>query len=112
MAEADSILILDKLGNLLWGGAPEPCFSTGYVTHETYEELVHREGDVVYVNIEKSDYYILETVNAIGIPQKILYKGTWDAGEHSVTVNMHSIQPSSFIVLRKGSEILSWKLLN
>lgn len=45
-------------------------------------------------------------------PQKTLFKGSWDVGEHSVTVDIGSLRPSSFIVLRKGSEILSWKLLN
>lgn len=112
MLEADSIVVLDRRGNLLWGYAPQPRFGADYVTKESYADLVRREGDVIYVDIEESDYYTLETVNAIGVPLKTLYKGTWDIGEHSVTVDMNSIQPSSFIVLRKGSEILSWKLLN
>ena len=112
MVEADSIVVLDGRGNLLWGGVPQPKFGANYVTKEAYADLVHREGDVVYVVIEENGYYTLETVNAIGVPLKILYKGTWDAGEHSVTVDLNSLQPSSFIVLRKGAEILSWKLLN
>lgn len=112
MVEADSIVILDRLGNLIWGNAPQPRFNTNYVTKDTYADLVHRDGDVIYVNIEENGYYVLETVNAIGVPLKTLFKGTWDVGEHSVTVDLSSLQPSSFIVLRKGSEILSWKLLN
>ncbi|MBO6075556.1 MAG: hypothetical protein J6P15_00300, partial [Fibrobacter sp.] len=112
MVEADSIVILDRRGNLLWGNAPQPKFSENYVTKESYAELVHREGDVIFVNIEENGYYTLETVNAIGIPLKTLYKGIWDVGEHSVTIDLNSLQPSSFIVLRKGSEILSWNLLN
>ena len=112
MVEADSIVVLDSRGNLLWGNAPQPRFSADYVTKETYAELVHREGDVIYVDIEENGYYILETVNAVGIPLKTLYRGTWDIGEHSVTIDMNSLQPSSFIVLRRGSEILSWGLLN
>ena len=112
MVEADSIVVLDSSGNLLWGNAPQPRFSADYVTKETYAELVHREGDVIFVNIEENGYYILETVNAVGIPLKTLYSGTWEIGEHSVTIDMNSLQPSSFIVLRRGSEILSWGLLN
>lgn len=112
MVEADSIVILDRRGNLLWGNAPQPRFSENYVTKESYAELVHREGDVIFVNIEENGYYTLETVNAIGIPLKTLYKGIWDVGEHSVTIDLNSLQPSSFIVLRKGAEILSWSLLN
>ena len=112
MVEADSIVVLDSRGNLLWGSAPQPRFGANYVTKETYAELVHREGDVIFVNIEENGYYILETVNAVGIPLKTLYSGTWEIGEHSVTIDMNSLQPSSFIVLRRGSEILSWGLLN
>lgn len=112
MVEADSIVVLDRRGNLLWGYAPQPKFSENYVTKESYAELVHREGDVIFVNIEENGYYTLETVNAIGIPLKTLYKGTWDVGEHSVTIDLNSLQPSSFIVLRRGTEILSWNLLN
>ena len=112
MVEADSIVVLDKLGNLLWGNAPQPKFSEGYVPNEKYADLVHREGDVIYVNIEESGYYILEMVNAMGAPLKTLYKGSWDIGEHSVTVDVKSIRPSSYIVLRRGTEILSWSLLN
>lgn len=36
MAEADSVLILDRLGNLLWGHAPQPKFGTGYVVREKF----------------------------------------------------------------------------
>lgn len=82
------------------------------MTKETYADLVRRDGDVIYVDIEENGYYTLETVNAIGIPLKTLYKGTWNVGEHSVTVDLSTLQPSSFIVLRRGTEILSWKLLN
>lgn len=73
---------------------------------------MRRDGDIIYVSIEEGGYYILETVNAVGVPQKTLFKGSWDVGEHSVTVDIGSLRPSSFIVLRKGSEILSWRLLN
>lgn len=112
MVEADSIVVLDRRGNLLWGGVPQPKFSAEYVTKETYADLVRRDGDIIYVDIEEDGYYTLETVNAIGIPLKTLYKGTWNVGEHSVTIDLNSLQPSSFIVLRKGTEILSWNLLN
>ena len=112
MVEADSIVVLDRRGNLLWGGVPQPKFGANYVTKETYADLVRRDGDVIYVDIEENGYYTLETVNAIGIPLKTLYKGTWNVGEHSVTVDLSTLQPSSFIVLRRGAEILSWNLLN
>ncbi len=112
MAEADSIVVLDSIGNLLWGNAPQPKFSAEYVTGESNADLVYRDGDVIYVSIGESGHYILETVNALGVPLKTLYQGSWDVGEHSLTLDMKNLQPSSYIVLRKGMEILSWKLLN
>lgn len=112
MTEADSIVILDRVGNLLWGSAPQPKFSAEYVTGEGSSDLVYRDGDIIYVDIDENGYYILETVNAIGVPLETLYKGTWDVGEHSLAIDMKTIQPSSYIVLRKGAEILSWRLLN
>ena len=70
--------------------------------------------NVVFFNTphEGSGFADQALLNAIGIPLLTLYKGTWDAGEHAVTLDMKSVQPASYIVLRKGSEILSWKLLN
>lgn len=112
MAEADSVVILDSIGNLLWGSAPQPKFSAGYVTGESNADLVYRDGDVIYVSVEENGSYTLETVNAVGVPLKTLFKGFWNVGEHSLTLDMKNIQPSSYIVLRKGTEILSWKLLN
>ena len=44
MAEADSVLILDKLGNLLWGHAPQPKFGTGCVVRENSADLMRRDG--------------------------------------------------------------------
>ncbi|MDD7299144.1 hypothetical protein, partial [Fibrobacter intestinalis] len=112
MVEADSIVVLDRQGNLLWGNAPQPKFRPEYIVKENHAKSIYREGDIVYVNIEESGYYTLETVNAIGVPLKNLYKGSWEAGEHSVTLDMKQILPSSYIVLRKNSEILAWELLN
>ncbi|MBO4783164.1 MAG: hypothetical protein J5521_00250 [Lachnospiraceae bacterium] len=110
--EADSIVVLDRLGNLLWGSVPQPRFASEYVIKNFYVDLVHREGDEILANIEEKGYYILEIVNAAGIPQKTLYKGTWDEGEHSVVVDVKAFKNNSYVVLRRGSEILSWTMLN
>ena len=67
---------------------------------------------ILHRNYASEESRVEISVNAIGIPLKTLYKGTWDAGEHSVTIDMKMLQPSSYIVLRKGTEILSWNLLN
>ena len=110
--EADSIVVLDHLGNLLWGSVPQPSFTSEYETKNSYADLVHREGDEIIANIEENGYYVLEIVNAAGIPQKTLYKGTWEEGEHSVVVDVQECKNNSYVVLRRDSEILSWTMLN
>ena len=112
MGEADSVVILDRLGNLIWGNPPQPKFNSNYKTKDMYANLIHKEGNVIYVKIEDSGYYILEVVNAFGVPLNTLYRGSWEIGEHSVEVDMKLLNPSCFLVLRKGTEIMSWTLLN
>lgn len=112
MQEADSIVVLDKRGNLIWGNAPQPKFNANYITKETYDDLIHRDGNVIYVEINQNGHYILETVNAAGLPLITLYNGTWSVGEHSISLSNYTIAAGSYLVLRMGSEIISWKLIN
>lgn len=110
-AEADSVVVLDRLGNLLWGGVPRPKFDSRY--HETApsgKSPVRVEGDVVYVTIENAGNYTLETVNAGGLPLETLFSGKWEAGEHAVTIAGKKFATGSYLVLRRGTEILSWQL--
>lgn len=112
MQEADSIIVLDKRGNLIWGNAPQPKFSANYTTKENNADLIHRDGNVIYVEINQNGHYILETVNAAGLPLITLYNGTWSVGEHSISLSNYTIAVGSYLVLRMGSEIISWKLIN
>ncbi len=75
-----------------------------------YEDLIDVEGDVVYVNVSQKGTYTLETVNAVGMPLVLLFSGVWGEGEHSVSLTNYTLTPGSYLVLRRGSEILSWKL--
>jgi hypothetical protein len=109
-AQADSILVLDLNGNLLWGSVPQPRFSSEYEYEGTNEDLIHVEGNVIYVNVPEKAYYTLETVNAAGMPLVRLFNGTLSEGEHSISVENKTFNPGSYLVLRKGTEILSWKL--
>ena len=98
-------------GNLLWGYAPQPRFNSNYITKESYSDLIHREGDVLYVDIDEYGHYVLETVNAAGLPLITLYNGTWTVGEHSISLSNYTIDAGNYLVLRKGSETISWKLI-
>ena len=68
-------------------------------------------GKEVIVKIAEPATYTLELVNAVGIPLETLYYGFWNAGEHSVSVNNREF-PGSYLVLRKGTEILTWELFH
>ncbi len=108
---ADSVVVLDRYGNLLWGEAPRPQFADDYVVGENRKDLIHREGDVIYVTIESDGRYTLETVNAAGMPQSVLFNGTWNEGEHSVALTNYNLNAGSYLVLRRGNTILSWQVL-
>lgn len=108
---ADSAIVLDLYGNLLWGDAPCPKFSNGYVIEENRRNLVYREGDVVYVTIEEEGHYVLEIVDAAGMPLRTLFNGTWSEGEHSLTLIGRNMNPGNYLVLRRDNVILSWQIL-
>lgn len=52
----------------------------------------------------------METVNAVGAPLKTLFNGSWGVGEHIVDASAYTINPGSYLVLRKENEILYWQL--
>ena len=90
---ADSAIVLDLHGNLLWGNAPRPIFSDDYVVGEN------------------DGRYVLEIVNAAGLPQGVLFNGTWSEGEHTVSLANYSFNAGSYLVLRQDNTILSWQIL-
>ncbi len=108
--EADSVVVLDKNGNLLWGKVPQPEFDGDYQMKNIADDRLEVEGDVVHVTVAEKGNYTLETVNAAGMPQVTLFRGTWSAGEHPVSLSGKVFSPGSYLVLRRGGEILSWKI--
>lgn len=36
--------------------------------------------------------------------------GIWNEGEYSVSISNYTFTPGSYLVLRRGNEILSWKI--
>ena len=110
-AVADSIVVLDRNGNLLWGHVPQPKFANNFVVMPAGESRVTRVGDVVYVDIDEMGYYTLETVNAVGTPLARLFDGTWQPGEHMVQIPADKLNAGGYLVLRMGNIILNWQLL-
>ena len=111
MVVADSVVVLNNNGNLLWGNAPKPNFTNEYDGDGEIKDVVHREGDNILVEIDVEGYYTLETVNAAGVPLLNLYSGTWTVGEHVISLAGKDVRPGSYAVLRLGSKIISWQLL-
>lgn len=110
LVAADSAIVLDLNGNLLWGHAPQPKFGEEYKTKDVYENLIDVENGAVYVNVAERGTYTLETVNAAGMPLVSLFNGIWGEGVHSVSLANHTFAPGSYLVLRRGNEILSWRI--
>ncbi|WP_407442804.1 LamG-like jellyroll fold domain-containing protein [Fibrobacter sp.] len=110
LVEADSVVLLDLNGNLLWGNVPKPVFSNDYIIEPFEKSMIHREGDVIYVDVESEGRYTLETVNAAGMPLNVLFNGNWNEGEHVVDVSNYNISSGSYLVLRKDKKILYWNL--
>ncbi len=110
LVEADSVVLLDLNGNLLWGNVPKPVFSNDYVVSQPSESIIFRDGDIIYVEIENAGRYTLETVDALGTPLKTLYSGSWGVGEHMIDASAYTINAGCYLVLRKDNEILYWQL--
>ena len=108
---ADSLVVLDLNGNLLWGNVPRPNFQNNVVASDSGASRVTRVGDMVYVNIDQTGYYYLEVVDAFGTVKNRLFEGTWNVGEHTVQIPTSAMQPGRYIVLRRGNTILNWQLL-
>jgi hypothetical protein len=104
-------VVLDLERDLLWGGVPRPTFSNNVVASDSGASRVTRVGDVVYVNIDQTGYYYLETVDAFGTVKNRLFEGTWSVGEHIVQIPASAMQPGRYLVLRRGNTILNWQLL-
>ncbi len=111
LVSADSVVVLDLYGNLMWGNVPQPAFQEKIVVPEDNGEILFREGDVIYVIVESKDSYSLQVVNAAGIPLETLFEGVWNQGEHAVDISGLHPLPGTYLVLRRGTQILTWQLL-
>lgn len=108
---ADSVVVLDLNGNLLWGNVPRPNFQNNVVASDSGASRVTRVGDMLYIRVDQTGYYYLEIVDAFGSPQGRLFEGTWVAGEYAVQIPSSAMNPGRYVVLRRGNTILNWQLL-
>ncbi|MCF0224240.1 MAG: hypothetical protein HUK20_08215 [Fibrobacter sp.] len=54
--------------------------------------------------VTETDYYMLQVVDALGSPLRTLFKGSWNAGEHYVSIEKSTLASGNFLVLtRKGN---------
>lgn len=65
------------------------------------------EGDQVLITVTESTYYMLQVVDASGSPLQTLLKGTWNAGEHYVSIENVTFAANNYLVLTSNGNILN-----
>lgn len=109
MSQADSIVVLDLNGGLLWGAIPQ---SLDGVPKKNRKANVKNspiviEGDLVLIMVTESAYYMLQVVDASGIPLQTLFKGTWNEGEHYLSIKNVTFAANNYLVLTRNGNILN-----
>ena len=106
--QADSIVVLDQMGNLLWGGVPKAADILPEISgDDNYGNIITIVSEEIIVDVPADGKYVLERVNAIGITQETVYTGYWSAGEHTVSTDNMKMISGQYLVLRNGSTIVS-----
>lgn len=112
-AQADSIVILDLSRNLLWGATPRPTNALPEIPGVgNYGDYVVIDPDGITVDVPDDGRYTLEMVNASGTSQAVIFSGNWSAGEHYISTKNITLISGQYIVLRKGTTILSRVYIN
>lgn len=112
-AQADSIVILDLNRNLLWGATPRPTNALPEIPGVgNYGDYVVIDPDGITVDVPDDGRYTLEMVNASGTSQAVIFSGNWSAGEHYMSTKNITLISGQYIVLRKGTTILSRVYIN
>ncbi|WP_217897619.1 hypothetical protein, partial [Fibrobacter sp. UWH1] len=109
MSQADSIVVLDLSGSLLWGAIP---LSSTVMPKNNRKAVATNgsitiDGDQVLVAVNESAYYTLQVVDASGIPLQTLFKGAWNDGEHYVSIKNVTFAPNNYLVLGRNGNILN-----
>jgi len=113
IAQADSIVILDQNRNLLWGAIPRATNALPEIPGVgNYGDYVVIGPDGIMVDVPDDGRYTLEMVNASGTSQAVIFSGNWSAGEHYISTKNITLVSGQYIVLRKGTTILSRVYIN
>lgn len=106
--EADSIVVMDLSGNLLWGAIPK----SGKMAPENKEGDNSSKGKIVVVNdqiivtIDEASYYTLQVVDAQGSPIQTLFGGTWSTGDHVVSIKNMTLSANNYVLLKRNGNIV------
>lgn len=107
-AATESIVILDLNGNILWGNIPQPSNVVVEINgNGSYGNMITIDSDGILVDVPADGDYILERVNAAGISVGKIYNGSWSAGEHYISIEDVQLVSGEYLVLRRGTTILS-----
>ncbi len=87
-------------------GSTENC---GTVNSPSNKLLMDSEG--VTVRIDTDAVYVLEVVNAAGIPLQTLFSGHLTVGEHYIGTRNVTLDRGNYLVLRRGNTIISRLLI-
>lgn len=109
MSQADSIVVFDRSGRLLWGAIPQQSDGApkkGPNTVVTNGAIVIEGGQIV-VTVAETATYTLQVIDAKGNPVQTLFKGTWNEGVHYVSVENTTLTPNNYLVLIRNGSILN-----
>ena len=105
-AQADSIVIMDLNGNLLWGSVPKAEVEKPTQPEEQNEGgIITVESDGIMINITTEGYYALEQVDALGNVVSRIYNGHWNVGEQFIPIQNVNLEPGLFLMLRQGTTV-------
>lgn len=109
MSQADSIVVLDLNGGLLWGAISQSLDGVPKKNRKTNVENgpIVIDGDQVLITVTESAYYMLQVVDASGSPLQTLFKDTWNAGEHYVSIENVTFAANNYLVLTRNGNTLN-----
>lgn len=110
--QADSIVILDLNGNILWGKSPRPTNALPEILGSSnYGDFVVVDPDGIFIEIPEDGNYVLERINAEGVSQELIFSGKWSIGEHFISTDNVNLVSGQYLVLRRGTTILARVLI-
>ena len=109
MSQADSIVVFDRSGRLLWGAIPQQSQGAPKKGRNTVVSngTIEIDGDQVIVTVNEPAYYALQVVDALGSPLQTLFKGPWNEGIHYVSVENTTLTPNNYLVLVRNGSVLN-----